>query len=86
MTPSVGRRLREEEQRSAAEVAAYRARLEPFVPRLAAARAELERDRPVLAAMAWSLGIIEVVGWALFLVVLRQEYRAWRGRRASRSA
>jgi hypothetical protein len=79
-------RLREEEQRSAAEVAAYRARLEPFVARLAAARAALERDRPVLAAMAWSLGVIEVVGWALFLVVLRQEYRAWRGRRASRSA
>jgi hypothetical protein len=76
--------LREEERRSSAEVAAYRAQLEPFVPRLAEARAALERDHPRLGAIAWSLGVIEVVGWALFLVVLRQELRAWRKRRNAR--
>jgi hypothetical protein len=73
--------LREEERRSSAEVAAYRAQLEPFVPRLAEARAALERDHPRLGALAWSLGVIEVVGWALFVVVVRQELRAWRKRR-----
>jgi hypothetical protein len=73
--------LREEERRSSVEVAAYRAQLEPFVPRLAEARAALERDHPRLGAIAWSLGVIEVVGWALFLVVVRQELRAWRERR-----
>lgn len=77
--------LREEERRSTAEVAAYRAKLEPFPARLTEARAALERDRPLLAAMAWSLGVIEVVGWALFLVVLRQELHAWRARREARA-
>jgi hypothetical protein len=73
-----------EEQRSAAKVAGYRAQLELMVPRVAAARAALERDHPRLGAMAWSLGVIEVVGWALFLVVVRQELRAWRERREAR--
>ena len=78
-------KLREEEQRSQAWLNEQRLKIEELYNRLTVARAAYEQDRPKLAALAWSLGVLQVVGWGLlYLVILPQEMRAWRKRRAER--
>jgi hypothetical protein len=75
--------FRREEQRSQAWLDAQRARLEELYAHLKAAKAAYERDRLKLTAAAWSLGLLQVVGWgSLFLVVLPHDIRSWRARRA----
>lgn len=76
-------KLREEEQRSQARLDAQRAKLEELYAHLKAAKAAYERDRLKLTAAAWSLGLLQVVGWGLLcLVVLPHDIRSWRARRA----
>jgi hypothetical protein len=77
--------LRREEQRSQAWLDEQRLKLEDLYARLTAAKAAYERDRPKLTALAWSLGILQAVGWSiLYFSILPYEFRAWRERRAQR--
>ena len=75
----------DEEKRSQAWLDEQRQKLEELDRDLANARAAYEEDRPKLALVAWTLGVLQVVGWSLlYFVVLPQELRAWRQRRASK--
>jgi hypothetical protein len=47
---------------------------------------QFERDRPKVAAVAWTLGILEVVGWVLGLAILPGEIRTLRKVMAERRA
>lgn len=76
---------REEEKRSQAWLDEQRQELERLDRDLATARKAYEEDRPKLAAVAWTLGVLQVVGWSLlYFVVLPQDLRAWRQRRAAK--
>jgi hypothetical protein len=75
----------DEEKRSQAWLDEQRQKIEELDRDLANARAAYEEDRPKLALVAWTLGVLQVVGWSLlYFVVLPQELRAWRQRRASK--
>jgi len=76
---------REEEKRSQAWLDEQRQELEKLDRDLTTARKAYEEDRPKLAAVAWTLGVLQVVGWSLlYFVVLPQDLRAWRQRRAAK--
>jgi hypothetical protein len=80
-------RLRQEreEKRSQVWLDAERTKLEELYGHLKAAKAAYERDRLKLTAAAWSLGLLQVVGWgSLCLVVIPHDIRSWRARRAER--
>jgi len=76
-----GEDLKEEEERSQAVISAYREELEKFRPKLAAARELYDRDRPLLKSLAWSLGLFELFGLPLLVIVGLKDLRAWRARR-----
>lgn len=76
-------RFEREEKRSQAWLDAERIKLEELYDHLKAAKAAYERERLKLTAAAWSLGLLQVVGWGLLcLVVLPHDIRTWRARRA----
>lgn len=78
---------REEERRIELWMERRRAELRELSARLTEARAAYERDRPKLTILAWSLGFVQLVGWGLLVcVVLPQDYRKWRERRALRKS
>jgi hypothetical protein len=75
--------FRQEEQRSQAWLNSQHAKLEELYAHLKTAKAAYEQDRLKLTAAAWSLGLLQVVGWGLLcLVVLPHDIRSWRARRA----
>jgi len=74
---------RKEEQSSQAQLDELLARLRELESGIAAARAAYQDERPRLTAIAWSLGILQSVGWGC-LFVLPSELRARRQRRAQR--
>lgn len=78
-------RLRQEreEKRSQAWLDAERVKLEGLYDHLKAAKAAYARDQLKLTAAAWSLGLLQAVGWGLLcLVVIPHDIRARRVRRA----
>lgn len=78
--------LREEEERSRERLSTQRQTLDELDGELAAARAAYEADRPKLSMVAWSLGLLQLVGWGLlYFFLLPQTIRTWRQRRAEKS-
>jgi hypothetical protein len=72
-----------EEKRSQVWLDAERGKLEELYDHLKAAKTAYERERLKLTAAAWSLGLLQVVGWGLLsLVVLPHSIRTWLARRA----
>ena len=77
----------QEELRSQVRLNGHLTKLREFDHGLAAARALFAEDGPKLAALAWSLGILQVVGWGLlYFVIFPQQVRAWRKKRAEKKA
>lgn len=78
-----------EEARSQAVYAEIRGKLVEHQAALERAWQQFERDRPKVAAVAWTLGILELVGWALGLAILPGEIRTlkaqWRARREAQA-
>lgn len=78
--------LAEEQARTDQLLSELDPRLVTYAKRLDAERASLEAGRPLLTALAWLLGVIEVVGWAVTLWLLPRDVRRLLGRRAARAA
>lgn len=77
-------RMAQEQARADGIFAEARPRLAAAATQFASARASLEAGRPVLTALAWILGLIEVVGWAVTLWLLPRDLRTLMARRAAR--
>lgn len=74
-----------EEKRSQAWLDERLQELEALSGDLAKARTTYEADRPKLAAVAWTLGLLQVIGWSLlYFVVLPQSLRTLREQRAAK--
>jgi hypothetical protein len=73
-----------EEARSQAVYEEIRGKLVEHQTALGRAWEQFDRDRPKVAVVAWTLGILEVVGWLAGLLILPGEIRALRARWAAR--
>jgi hypothetical protein len=73
-----------EEARSQAAYEEIRGKLVGHQAALGRAWEQFERDRPKVAVVAWTLAILEVVGWLAGLLILPGEIRTLRARWAAR--
>lgn len=76
--------LREVEEKSQKWLDERTAALKELEKKLADARTAFEADRIPLGILAWALGILQIVGWGLTLILLPRDVRALREMQAAK--